>query len=305
MIFKSFYSSGKLLITGEYFILDGAIGLALPTIYGQRLNIIYNTKYKNITWKSFDKKSKLWFKAIFKLPSLDIIYNNDKKTAFFLHKILICANKLKKNFFNKKIGFLIKTYLEFPINWGLGSSSTLINNISKWLKINPYKLQWNCFPGSGYDIACAIYQRPLLYNIINKKPKIIFINFNPPFKNYLYFLYLNKKQDTNIAINFYRKNIDSNKKINIISFLTKQIISCKNLYDFEKIILYHEKLISDYLKIPTIKEKYFSDYTGAIKSLGAWGGDFVLVTFRKEMKNYFFNKGLNILIPFNKIILHN
>lgn len=303
MVFKSFYSCGKFLITGEYFILDGAIGLALPTIYGQTLSIIYTAKYPNIIWKSFDIKSKIWFKAIFKLPSLDIIYNNDKKTAYYLHKILLSANNLKKNFFNKKIGFLIKTQLDFPKNWGLGSSSTLINNIAKWLKIDPYKLLWSSFAGSGYDIACAIYQRPILYNLVNKKPKIIFINFNPPFKNYLYFLYLNKKQDTNLAINFYRKNIYSKKQINLISILTKQIIYCKNLYDFEKIILYHEKLISNYLKIPTIKEKYFSDYTGAIKSLGAWGGDFVLVTFRKEMRNYFLNKGLNILIPFNNIIL--
>lgn len=303
MRFKSFYSCGKFLITGEYFILDGAIGLALPTIYGQKLSIISTSEYPNIIWKSFDFKSNIWFKAIFKLPSLDILYNNDKKTAYFLHKILISANNLKKNFFNKKIGFLIKTHLEFPKNWGLGSSSTLITNISKWLKIDPYKLLWNCFSGSGYDIACAIHQRPILYNIVNNEPKIIFIDFNPPFKNSLYFLYLNKKQDTNIAIEYYRNNIYSKKQINIISNLTKQIIYCESLYDFEKIILYHEKLISNFLKIPTIKEKYFPDYTGVIKSLGAWGGDFILVTFRKEMKNYFLSKGLNIIIPFNDIIL--
>lgn len=303
MILKSFYSCGKFLITGEYFILDGAIGLALPTIYGQTLSIISTGKYPNIIWKSFDIKSNLWFKAIFQLPSLDIIYNNDKKIAAFLHKILICAKKLKKNFFNQKIGFLIKTHLEFPKYWGLGSSSTLINNISKWLQIDPYKLLWNCCSGSGYDIACAIHQRPILYKLVNKKPKIIFINFNPPFKQYLYFLYLNKKQDTKLAINCYRQNINYNKPINMISFLTQQITYCKNLYDFEIMISYHEKLLAQYLNIPTIKEKYFPDYTGAIKSLGAWGGDFVLVTFRKEMKNYFLNKGLNILIPFNDIIL--
>jgi len=31
----SFYSNGKLLITGEYLVLDGAKALALPTKYGQ------------------------------------------------------------------------------------------------------------------------------------------------------------------------------------------------------------------------------------------------------------------------------
>lgn len=303
MRLKSFYSYGKFLITGEYFILDGALGLALPTIYGQRLNILPIKESSNIIWKSFDVQSNLWFKAIFQLPSLDIIYNNDRITATFLHKILICAKKLKKNFFNQNMGFIITTYLEFPKNWGLGSSSTLITNISKWLQIDPYKLLWNCSLGSGYDIACAIHQRPILYHLVNKQPNIIFIQFNPPFKKDLYFLYLNKKQDTNLAINFYHKKSTYNKPINIISFLTQQIINCKNLYDFENIILYHEKLLAQYFQIPTIKEKYFPDYTGVIKSLGAWGGDFVLVTFRKEMKKYFLNKGLNIMIPFNDIIL--
>ena len=34
-----FYSNGKLLITGEYFVLNGALSLALPTVYGQHLEI--------------------------------------------------------------------------------------------------------------------------------------------------------------------------------------------------------------------------------------------------------------------------
>ena len=30
-----FYSNGKLLITGEYVILDGALSLAVPSLLGQ------------------------------------------------------------------------------------------------------------------------------------------------------------------------------------------------------------------------------------------------------------------------------
>ncbi len=43
--------------------------------------------------------------------------------------------------------------MNFDKNWGLGSSSTLINNISSWAKINPYDLLWSIGKGSGYDIA--------------------------------------------------------------------------------------------------------------------------------------------------------
>ena len=34
---QTFYSNGKLLITGEYVVLDGAKALALPTKFGQSL----------------------------------------------------------------------------------------------------------------------------------------------------------------------------------------------------------------------------------------------------------------------------
>jgi mevalonate kinase len=34
---ETFYSNGKLLITGEYLVLDGATAFALPTKIGQNL----------------------------------------------------------------------------------------------------------------------------------------------------------------------------------------------------------------------------------------------------------------------------
>ena len=36
---QSFYAHGKLLITSEYLVLDGAEALALPTVYGQSLEV--------------------------------------------------------------------------------------------------------------------------------------------------------------------------------------------------------------------------------------------------------------------------
>ena len=43
-----FYSNGKLLISGEYFVLDGAKCLALPCKKGQLLKIKPNTFNENI-----------------------------------------------------------------------------------------------------------------------------------------------------------------------------------------------------------------------------------------------------------------
>ena len=39
MLEQNFYSNGKLLLTAEYLVLDGAKALALPTKFGQDLEV--------------------------------------------------------------------------------------------------------------------------------------------------------------------------------------------------------------------------------------------------------------------------
>ncbi|AFJ90554.1 GYDIA family GHMP kinase [Blattabacterium sp. (Blaberus giganteus)] len=299
-----FYSHGKLLLTGEYFILCGACGLALPTIKGQSLTILGQNFSSVLHWKCYDEINKLWFEGIFQLPSLDICYETEKNTALKLRDLLLKSKKIQKNFLPNSLGIYVKTQLEFPRNWGLGSSSTLINNIAKWAKIDPYMLLGHSFPGSGYDIACVSISKPIIYKLCNKKPHIIPIEFNPPFKDQLFFLHLNKKQNTCDEIQYFYSNISniSHENIESISYITLKIPFCKTLKEFEELLLKHEKIISKILNIPTIKEIYFPDYLGIVKSLGAWGGDFVLISSRKGMKNYFSKKGFNTLISFDEMI---
>ena len=57
---KEYYSNGKLLITGEYLVLDGAKALALPTKYGQYLTVTSGTN-QEIHWTSFDNDNSIWF----------------------------------------------------------------------------------------------------------------------------------------------------------------------------------------------------------------------------------------------------
>ncbi len=51
---QNFYSRGKLLLTGEYVVLDGALALALPTKFGQSLKV-QPIDSQNIFWKSIDE----------------------------------------------------------------------------------------------------------------------------------------------------------------------------------------------------------------------------------------------------------
>jgi len=59
---SSFYSKGKLLLTGEYVVLDGAKALALPTKKGQSL-IVQENDSSSLTWQSFDCHNKIWYET--------------------------------------------------------------------------------------------------------------------------------------------------------------------------------------------------------------------------------------------------
>ena len=64
----NFYSNGKLLITGEYLVLEGAKSLAIPTKFGQNL-IVEKIEQRQLIWGSFTHTRKCWFEAVFDLPS--------------------------------------------------------------------------------------------------------------------------------------------------------------------------------------------------------------------------------------------
>ena len=224
-------------------------------------------------------------------------------TSVTLKKILSEARKLNPSFLAATQGYEITTALNFPREWGLGSSSTLINNIAQWAQIDAYALLWNAFSGSGYDIACAQNNSPITYQLKNTKPIVQTAGFNPSFKNDLYFVYLNQKQNSREGIAHYReKDFNSFTQISQISSITQRILTCTRLSQFDKLIKKHEFILSEILGMPPVKERLFPDFKGAIKSLGAWGGDFILVTGNKTAPDYFKEKGYAIVIPYSKMV---
>lgn len=301
---QDFYSNGKLLLTGEYVVLDGALSLALPTSYGQSLSVETIDEPKLI-WTSLDENENIWFEKI-----LEITKDNDFQASPSdddstkrLIQILNAAKQLNPGFLNIQTGYKIITKLDFPRNWGLGTSSTLINNIADWAKVDAYKLLGKSFGGSGYDIAAAQNDQPILYSIVNNKAISKKVNLNWNFTNQLFFIHLNKKQNSREGIAQYRSQISNNSNIlNKISELTTKFLDSKTLLEFESLIEQHENLISSVIKLKPIKELLFKDYQGAIKSLGAWGGDFILVTGENSKMEYFRDKGYETIIPFNKMM---
>jgi mevalonate kinase len=221
-----------------------------------------------------------------------------------LKEILLETRKLNPAFLNSEKGFLVKTKLNFPRNWGLGTSSTLINNIANWAKVNPYKLLENTFGGSGYDIACAQHNSPILFTKNDTEIVVEEVNFNPTFIDQLYFVYLNKKQNSREGIERYKKikgNLTS--EIKQISDLANDFLTCEKLTDFERLMKEHEQIVSKTIQLKPIQAELFSDYFGQTKSLGAWGGDFILATGNEDTQNYFNQKGFSTIIPYQKMVL--
>ena len=304
MIMKQrFYSNGKLLLTGEYVVLDGALALALPTKSGQDL-FVDEGQRGEIYWKSFNADGSIWFEDRITFENIrkhePLKEVSEKNT---LITILHEACLLNPDFLKQSDGYNITTHLTFPKLWGLGTSSTLINNIAQWFRIDAFTLLKRSFGGSGYDVACAQYDTPILYKLYKDKPFITIVDFNPDFLRQLYFVYLNKKQDSKAAIGCYRQQPQSGSAIDDISLITKEILNTQNVTNFKQLVTQHEKIISDLLKIETVQKSLFPDFHGTIKSLGAWGGDFALAISDENPTNYFKSKGFDTVVPYQQMIL--
>ena len=302
---KTFYSNGKLLITGEYLILDGAKGLALPTKMGQNLSI-ESTITETIHWKSYDADGSIWFEDFVTFQEIKDPNNpSSESVKATLIKILQVANAMNPDLLINSNGFAITTQLSFPRNWGLGTSSTLINNIAQWFQIDAFELLLQSFGGSGYDIACAQNNTPITYNLSEGKPIVEKVVFEPKFTENLYFVYLNEKRNSKSAIAEYHSNKTAHllQHIEAINALTNNCIQATDLESLSRIIDQHEILLSTILKIETVKAALFPDFEGAIKSLGAWGGDFVLVVSKENPSSYFIGKGYETVIAYDDMIL--
>lgn len=295
---EKFYSHGKLLITAEYAVLDGAKALALPTKFGQTLEV-KPIESPEIRWKSFDHKGILWFETTLQLPSFKANVTNE--TAKRLSECFLAITKLQPNFFAPHNGFEMHSHLEFPQNWGLGSSSTLINNLAQWANVDAFALLENTFGGSGYDIACAQHPHPIIYQRQNSNPHIKIVDFDPPFKDELFFVHRNQKQNSREAIAHYN-TLKTKQRLDFseLNALTEAILVATTLEEFEVLISKHETIVGTLIQQQPLKTTHFADYPGAVKSLGAWGGDFFLATGNNH--HYFKDEGYTTIIPFEDMV---
>jgi mevalonate kinase len=304
-VLQKFKSNGKLLLTGEYTVLDGALSLALPARLGQSLEVYEMEKHpKKTVWIAYKNDGKLWFKTVLDIHDNKIEETTNLNFSKKLLHIFKQVQKLRSVKFQNHVGYEFTTRLDFPENWGLGTSSTLINNIAQWAQVNPYKLLEKTFGGSGYDIACANANTPITYQLKEDELKNINkVELSSEITENLIFIYLNQKQNSREGIQHYKQRKKSQRLIDDISKITQKITNSKITFNqFRTLISEHEQMISEFIKLDPVKKVLFNDYPGFIKSLGAWGGDFIMAEKFEFTEEYFKNKGYDVIKNYKDLI---
>ena len=305
-VIETFYAKGKLLLTGEYLVLDGARGLACPTAKGQKMTVIKG-RGSDIKWKSLDSDGNLWFSAVISLFDFKCEKTSDPISGQRLTEMLTESVRLNSDFLSKWNGLKVETTCEFPLDWGLGSSSTLVYCMAQWADVDPFELYQRTFGGSGYDIACADAAGPIFYHLENELPVVSKANISKGVRDNLYFIYTGQKQDSRKSIEHYRSrsSVIKPKLIDDVSSISAEMSKVNDLKHTDELINNHESILSEILDLPKIKNERFSDYWGAIKSLGAWGGDFALATSKRSKKEtiaYFNQKGHNVVMTWDEMM---
>ena len=309
-----YQAHGKFLLTGEYLVLKGALALATPLKLGQSLTV-ETVCTPSLHWDAY-KPDAPWFSIALNPENLEIIDSDDQPKAEKLRQILQAVKQLNpKAFEGKSLKFT--THLDFDPNWGLGSSSTLIANLARWADVNPYELLKLTFGGSGYDIACATAEGPIYYQVKTEvpepvegpTPKVEPIDFNPPFAEHLFFIYQGQKQSSSKEIKAFLAKanpVDLQKDIEAVSEISCAVPKCESLDEFAMLMQCHERIISRCIGQEPV-QKRFPDFEGVLKSLGAWGGDFILAAThwdKEQVKAYFKGKGLDVVFGYNELVIN-
>jgi mevalonate kinase len=174
--------------------------------------------------------------------------------------------------------------------------------------VSPFELLKKTMGGSGYDIACAQASGPIKFEKVEDKPQWETAHFNPSFRHQMFFLYLGHKQNSANEVMKYNDMNISNKAgiVSEISQLTREMVQAGDLITFNRVIRSHEDIVSKALGYEKVKDTFFKDFWGEVKSLGAWGGDFVLVTTDRsleETREYFNSRGFSTLIAYDEIVM--
>ena len=294
---ERFYASGKLLLFGEYLVLRGSKCLSVPLAAGQFLSISPGES-NEIIWECFEGDHK-WLEITFS-NAFEIVSTSAQEKALIVQKLLklIAAKNTDLQITGKYFRFEIN----FHRNYGFGTSSTFISLLSQWSGADPYFLLQESFGGSGFDVATATAQTPVIYEL--NEHRVTTVEVSAAIQEKLLFIYLGNKQHSGREVSLFSKIKTTSTDKLMMNRIVEKAVGCDYIDEMDALMDESELLLSAILQTEPVKNTYFEDYAYSIKSLGAWGGDFIMATYRDEntAREYFTNKGCNPIFNYKQLI---
>lgn len=294
-------ANGKLLLTAEYFVLAGATAIVLPVRFGQQLTVSSNNS-STLEWNSYSNNT-LWFSAKFSLPSFTIVSTTSQSVAENLAMLLKTASNLSHNP-NALLSKSIRVDADFDLQWGLGSSSTLTSLVAQLLNVDAFTLHQQTSNGSGYDVIAATQNSPFSFQLNSNTHITKPVGLPQALTSNAVFAYLGKKQSSAASIKGLTSNNFSKADIESVSALSNAFMQAQSVAQLVDIIDNHEAIVAKQIGSMPIKQNRFADFNGAVKSLGAWGGDFALFISPLGMeytKRYIAGHNLNPVFGYDDI----
>jgi len=285
---REFFAPGKLMLSGEYSVLHGAKAVAVPTRLGQSLKVLDSHKNEASAYKALDHRGELWLDFDFAA-----IHDSEGQKVVDLIKAAGREDLLE--------GKIFQTQLEFPRNWGLGSSSTFVALMAQALEVDVWPLFFNNFKGSGYDVAVAISSQAIEYQLTAPAKPLFSKVGIPDFFSETCFVYLGQKQNSAREVGRFLAADYSKILIQKISDLSEQLLVLEDTHQLEEWMQAHEHYTSEIIGREPLPQMMLPKISGKAKSLGAWGGDFIWLS-RQDSRQDLLKAGFDTIIPFSEMI---
>lgn len=281
------------MLTGEYLILEGAVGLAVPLQKGQSMKVVEG-QGAELHWLTKDQHGNKWFECKMNLIDFSIEKTNDEEKAVFIQSLIKSAAQLNSDFLSQWKKYKVTCELEFDPAWGLGTSSTLITNLANWAELSPFELYFDTQEGSGYDVAAAMSDEPLLYQKSDDELSFETFEWNQELMDSILVFYQGHKQSSLEEVRAWKSNRKwKQSDVDQVSTISESLAECQRVDEAVKLLRQQLKMMEHILD-RTAYEGIYSDFKGVIKPLGAWGGDFGMALHTDVDYTRQYLKGKNI-----------
>jgi mevalonate kinase len=270
------------MLCGEYAVTIGVEALAVPVSVGQWMHVWeFDSpgEQHRILWEAKDRDGATWLNESFALPLVEV-GDGERDERKIIHQLLAMA---PENTWKIGKSYRIETQLEFDRSSGLGSSSTMVSNFSRFARLDAQAVQQQLFGGSGYDVAVAEAGKGLVFWKDGENnhwgPWTISSGLTQDWK----VVFLGKKQNSRNSLADVKARLQEIQNDDFMLHQLQQVAGAVKMAQqvsmVEAGLEMWQALLSMSLGLETPYQHFGIQPVkgGLCKWLGAWGGDMLLV----------------------------